>query len=173
MDNIIAKKYAKAILAQQDPKTMIKELNIISLAFDDDNFLKILSSLELNNEQKIDFLLSFIKKPNSKLVNLLKLLAQNSRLNLIPKILNQINKTQALKDNVHFGVIYSKIALEENQIINFEQKLSKKFQTKIKLNNQIKNIDGIKITLDELGYELSFCVDSLRVKMTDYILKTI
>ena len=54
-----------------------------------------------------------------------------------------------------------------------EKKLSTKFKVTVKLENDLSKDDGIKISLDELGYEIAFSVQNLKSKMSEYILKTI
>lgn len=173
MESLIAKKYAKAILTRKDANEFYELLLNIVPAFSLDKFKLILGSNELKKEDKLQFISSFFQSAQPNFINFLKLLAQNSRLNLIPQIVKELGRQKALKEQIYSGTIFSEKSINKNELASLEQKLSKKFNVSVKLNNQITNTQGIKISLDELGYELSFSMQSLKSKMSDYILKTL
>lgn len=173
MDNLIAKKYAQAILTRKDANEFYELLQGVVGAFSLEKMQLILGSNELKKEDKFEFIASFFQKAKPNFVNFLKLLAQNSRLALIPQIAEELRKQKALKEQIYSGVIYSNKALKKDELANLEQKLGKKFGVSIKLSNQITDTQGIKMSLDELGYELSFSMQSLKTKMSEFILKTL
>ena len=173
MDNLIAKKYAQAILTRKDANEFYELLQGVAGAFKFEKMQLILGSNELSKEKKFEFVLSFFQKPKPNFVNFLNLLAQNSRLTLIPQIAEELRKQKALKEGIYSGTIYSNKALKKDEITNLEQKLGKKFGVSIKLESQITDTQGIKMSLDELGYELSFSMQSLKTKMSEFILKTL
>lgn len=173
MDNLIAKKYAQAILTRKDANDFYELLQGVAGAFKFEKMQLILGSNELKKEDKFEFVLSLFQKPKANFVNFLKLLAQNSRLGLIPQIAEELGKQKALKEGIYSGTIFSKKALKKDELANLEQKLGKKFGVSIKLSNQTTDTQGIKMSLDELGYELSFSMQSLKSKMSEYILKTL
>lgn len=172
-NDVIVKKYARAILDRADSNEFYENLLKISPAFTMDKFKMILESYQIKKDEKFNFIFSFFEDSKPYFKNFIKLLAQNSRLNLIPEIVSELEKQKAFKENVYFGIIYSQEPIDKGQITLLEEKLSKKFNAKIKLENQVKKTQGIKISLDELGYELSFSMQSLKSKISDYILKTI
>lgn len=173
MENLIAKKYAKAILTRKDANEFYELLLAIVPAFSLEKFRLILSSNELKKEDKLQFISSFFQNAKPNFINFLKLLSQNSRLNLIPQIVKELGRQKALKEQIYSGTIFSEKAINKDELASLEQKLSKKFNVSVKLNNKITNKQGIRISLDELGYELSFSMQSLKSKMSDYILKTL
>lgn len=173
MDDLIAKKYAKAILARADANEFYEFLLGVVPAFSLDKFKLILNSYELKKEQKLDVIMSFFQKTTPKFTNFIKLLAQNSRLSLIPQITEELRKQKALKEQIYSGIIFSEEAVKQDKITELEQRLSKKFKVSVKLSNQIAKTQGIKISLDELGYEISFSMQGLKTKMSEYILKTL
>lgn len=173
MDKLIAKKYAKAILTRKDANEFYELLCSIVPAFSLEKFKLILSSNELKKEDKLKFISSFFQNAKPNFINFLRILTQNSRLNLIPQIVKELSRQKALKKQIYSGTIFSAQAIDKDKLASLEQKLSKKFNVSVKLNNKITNEQGIKIGLDELGYELSFSMQSLKSKMSDYILKTL
>ncbi|MCR6571154.1 F0F1 ATP synthase subunit delta [Campylobacter insulaenigrae] len=173
MDNIIAKVYAKAVLSRGDFEDFYSKLLILSSAFGSSKFLDILNSYDIKQEQKLNFLFSLVDNPTQAFKNFIALIVSNSRENLIPQITKELSEQKALKDNIFLGKIYSKEALSEYEIKNLEDKLSQKFNAKIRLDSKINDNDGVKISLDTLGYEISFSMQNLKAKMNEYILKAI
>lgn len=173
MDNLVAKKYAKAILTRADSNEFYEALSQIAPAFSLDKFKLILGSYELKKEDKLNLIASFFQNIKPNFMNFLKLLAQNSRLDLIPQITEELRKQKALKEQIYSGTLYSNKAVKESELKKLEEKLSQKFGVSIKLNNQTTQTQGIKMNLDELGYEISFSMQNLKSKMSEYILKTL
>lgn len=103
MDDLIAKKYAVAILQSGDADEFFENLNSILAAFKDDKFALILQTSEIKKDEKLDFILGFFKNPSKKFNNFLRLLAANSRLNLIPKIAAELARQRALKAQIYSG----------------------------------------------------------------------
>ncbi|TEY03120.1 F0F1 ATP synthase subunit delta [Campylobacter sp. US33a] len=173
MECLVVKKYAKAIFLSKDADYICEQLNKISQAFSISRFKAILESYDIKKEKKIEFVMSILGEVKPSLHHLIQLLGLNSRLALIPNIVEELKKQKALEENIYFGTIYSKESLEENKINELEQGLSKRFDAKIKLNSKQTDQQGIKISLEELGYEISFSMDNLKTKLNEYILKII
>ena len=71
-------------------------------------------------------------------------------------------------------MVHSPKALHKKELDELEKKLSQKFKLTIRLRNETNAAtQGIKISLDELGYELGFSMQALKSKMSEYILKTL
>lgn len=173
MNDLVAKRYAKAVSERADANVFYEHLQELSAAFSLPKFKLIIDSYELKKEQKLEFVLSFFDKLEPKFENFLRLLSQNSRLDLIPDIAEELSKQRALKASECVGVIYSKESIAGAKISELEEKLSKKFNTKISLQEKASQTDGVKISLEDLGYEISFSLQNLESKICDYILKAI
>ena len=173
MDNLVAKRYAKAILAQKNADEFYELLSAVAPAFGQEKFRLILGSNELDKQKKLEFVRSLFDKPKANFVNFLQILAQNSRLDLIPQILRELARQKALKEQIYQGVVFSQKLLDKKALAQLEKKLSDKFKVSIKLSNETSEAKGIKISLDELGYELGFSMDSLKAKMSEFILKNL
>ena len=91
----------------------------------------------------------------------------------MPYIVEELERQNAFKENVFFGGVYTSENLDEQSLKELENKLSAKFNVKIQLSVQMTQIDGVKIALEELGYELSFSMKTLQNKLSEFILKTI
>ncbi|MBZ7946506.1 F0F1 ATP synthase subunit delta [Campylobacter sp. RM9939] len=173
MNNLIAKKYAKAIIERTDMEDFYYRLSVLNSAFCMPKFKDIINSNQIQKDKKLDLLNSFFEKINPNFINFLKILLKNSRLNHIPQIFKELQRQRALKENICQGIIYSKETLNDDKIKELENKLNLKLNTKIKLKNEISQNDGIKIYLEELGYEIAFSIKAFQNKISEYILKII
>ncbi len=63
--------------------------------------------------------------------------------------------------------------LSNEQLNSLEESFSKKFDAKINLVNQKSGYPGIRISLEDLGIEVSFSLERLKTQMTEHILKAI
>ena len=110
MIDLVAKRYVKALMVERkitSLSSVCKELKEISTAYTDDKFLNILSSTEVENSRKVELILSFIGKSSEVTTNLVKLLANNKRLDIIPAIVNELESQLAVLTNSYKGVIYT------------------------------------------------------------------
>ncbi|AJD01095.1 ATP synthase F0F1 subunit delta [Campylobacter lari] len=173
MESVIAKTYAKAILERNDFEDFYSNLLELSLAFASNKFIDILNSYEIKQGKKLEFILSLLDNPSDAFKNFINLIVDNKREMLIPEITKELSEQKALKENTFLGQVYSKEQLSAEEIKNLEEKLSAKFNAKIRLDSKISDSDSVKISLDGLGYEISFSMQSLKAKMNEYILKAI
>ncbi|EAH4570725.1 F0F1 ATP synthase subunit delta [Campylobacter sp. 2352 PW] len=173
MEKVIAKTYAKAILERNDFENFYSNLLELSSAFASNKFIDILNSYETKQDKKLELILSLLNNPSDAFKNFINLIVDNKREMLIPEITKELSEQKASKENTFLGQVYSKEKLSEEEIKNLEEKLSLKFNAKIRLDSKISDNDSVKISLDGLGYEISFSMQSLKAKMNDYILKAI
>ncbi|AJC88636.1 F0F1 ATP synthase subunit delta [Campylobacter lari] len=173
MEKVIAKTYAKAILERNDFENFYSNLLELSSAFVSNKFIDILNSYEIKQDKKLELILSLLDNPSDAFKNFINLIVDNKREMLIPEIIKELSEQKASKENTFLGQVYSKEKLSEEEIKNLEEKLSLKFNAKIRLDSKISDNDSVKISLDGLGYEISFSMQSLKAKMNEYILKAI
>lgn len=176
MNEVVAKKYIKAILADlkgAELDTFTSDLEKISEAYEYEKFKNIIALPTLSSSEKAKFLISLIKKPSQKFQNFISLIAQNKRFNLLPLIANGLKAEHAIAQNIYLGKIYANTKLSKEQIKALEDSFSKRFNAKIELEVADKSYNGVKVELNELGVEVSFSVDRLKAQMSEYILKAI
>ena len=170
-----AKKYVKALIESYKQSELTGVLEIfksLSLAFETEKFNDIINSPAIKDNAKVDLILSFIKKPDEKISNLIKLLAKNRRINFwFFHSKRKVNNAAA--NNEFYGKIYSSKDIEKSKLKELEAQISKKFSANIKLEPVIANYNGVKIDVEDLGFEISFSIDRLKNKMSEYILKAI
>ena len=76
MEDLIAKKYAKAILMRADANEFYEFLLAVVPAFSLDKFKLILNSYEIKKDEKLKVVMSFFQKTTPNFTNFIKLLAQ-------------------------------------------------------------------------------------------------
>ncbi len=172
----IAKKYVKALVESVDKKELeniSKSLNSIAPIFKDTKLKIILFANDISKEEKVKLLSSMIKDINPKLLNLLKILSLNGRLDLIPIIAKELSDRVANILNKHHGFLYSNQEINQKDIDKIATNLGKRYNTKIDLKNIICDYNGIKVDVETLGIEVAFSSDRLKESLKEYILKSI
>jgi len=173
---VIAKKYVKALVSSVD-LSELENLSIIfdslSKAFKNSKFKDIILSPEIDKVKKENFLLSIIDSKNSKVQNLLKLIVQNGRSSDIPEISKVLNHELAIKKNEFDGSLISNQKIEDSDLKDIEQKVSKKLNSTIHLNNIVKDYNGLKVEIDDLGVEIALSTDRLKSQLVDHVLKAL
>lgn len=177
MSNLIAKRYIKALLIDRnidDITAIFNDIRDIARAYSDDKFLSIIASTEVSSDKKINLINSFIKTSNNKVIeNLLKLLAENKRLNIIPNIADELKKEIAILNNSYEGIVYTNIKLKSDDLSEIQKKFARKFDIKLSLTQNICNYDGIKVDIEGLGVEIGFSKDRFKSQMIEHILKAV
>jgi F-type H+-transporting ATPase subunit delta len=176
MKGVISKKYVNALMKicnDDEISSIYNSIDEISKAFSYAKFNNIILSPDLSKNEKEKFVLSLQENVGVKLLNLIKLLAENDRLYLIPSISKELRYKISLKNNSYDGEVVSNFEISSEQITKLEDNLSKKFNANITLNGVVSSYPGVKIQLDDLGIEVSFSLDRLKSQMVEHILKAI
>ena len=176
MSILIAKKYIKALTKDSDISKLSQineDLKLISTAYANDKFKEIIASVDVKANEKVDLINSFIQSQNSRLTNLVKLLSDNKRLNIIPIISNELNKEVSKLTNTYVGIIDSNEKLSDEYISKLEADFANKFECKLTLVNNVCDYDGIKVNIEGLGIEISFAKNIFKSQMIEHILKAV
>ncbi|PLY04591.1 MAG: F0F1 ATP synthase subunit delta [Arcobacter sp.] len=176
MKDLIAKRYVKALLEGRDLESataIYNDLKTISSAFKEEKFISIISSSEVTNSSKIEFVTSFVENCTSDLKNLISLLGDKKRIDLIPEIVKELEGQVSRMNNTYTGVVYTNNKLTAKYISSIEEQFSKKFDVKLSLSQNVCDYDGIKVDIDSLGVEISFSKERLKSQMINHILKAV
>tara|TARA_B100001063_G_scaffold219072_1_gene222907 strand:- start:303 stop:833 length:531 start_codon:yes stop_codon:yes gene_type:complete len=176
MNDLIAKRYVKALVDGRDSKTikaLSTNLNTISTAFADERFNSIISSPEVSDSKKVELVLSLVKKADETLTNFVKLLGEKRRLALLTDIAAELDVQIAKLNNEYVGVVYTNQELSKDYVSSIEKQFSKKFDVNLSLSQNVCDYDGIKVDIDGLGVEISFSKERLKSQMIDHILKAV
>jgi F-type H+-transporting ATPase subunit delta len=177
MDKLIAKKYAKALMEHAGEKNIGKYIEILKAvadSFSDEKVIETIESPLVDKSKKADMIVAALgKKPDTALVNLIKLMSQKNRLGLIPEMVSIIEFEQKKASNKFVGVIHSDEKLSDNSISKLEKSLGAYSGAKINLNQSVGDQPGIKVEIDDLGIELSFSREKVKQALIDHIQKAL
>jgi len=177
MEELIAKRYVKAIKNSVNMSQLEDISNIFSILakeFDNEKFRRIITNSTVERADKLSILLDAIKPAGLKEVdNLIKLLVENNRINVIPYIAMVLNKELAASSKQYNGFVYSDTAINENVMQELSGGLSKKFDSTIFLTFVKSSVDGIKVSVNDLGVEIDFSKERINSQMIEHIIKAI
>ena len=177
MEELIAKRYIKAIKGSSDIESMQNMTNVfaaLSESFSDEKFNQIMNNPDVKADQKSEILLAAVKSADSKEIdNLIKLLAEHNRINIIPAIAEVMRKDVAATSKNYTGVIYSDSDIDSKVLNDLSTGLGKKFDSKISLEFVKNDFNGIKVDVADLGVEINFSKSRINSQMIEHIIKAI
>jgi F-type H+-transporting ATPase subunit delta len=177
MEELIAKRYIKAIKSSLDVSSMKNLLTIFATlaeSFKDNKFINIIDNPNVNSSKKLEMLLESVKPVKSKQIdNLIKLLVEKNRINIIPALAEGIRKDLTASSKVYEGHIYSDGDVNDKVIKDLSSGLSKKYDSKISLIFIKSDFNGIKVDVEDLGIEINFSKSRINSQIIEHIVKAI
>ena len=177
MEELIAKRYIKAIKASSDIETlenMSLIFSAIAESFKNDKFTQIINNPDISQNQKSEILLDAVKAANSSEVdNLIKLLSEHNRLSIIPALAEVMRKDLANSSKTYAGIVYSDSEIDSKVMQDLSDGLGKKFDSKISLTFVKNDFNGIKVDVEDLGVEINFSKSRINTQIIEHIVKAI
>ena len=177
MEELIAKRYIKAIKVSSDIATlenMTEIFSAIAESFKNEKFIQIINNPDVSKNQKSEILLDAVKSANSNEVNnLIRLLSEHNRLNIIPAIAEVMRKDVANSSKTYQGVVYSDSDIDAKVMQDLSDGLGRKFGSSISLTSVKDDFDGIKVDVEDLGIEINFSKSRINNQMIEHIIKAI
>lgn len=176
MVELVAKRYVKALMSGKDSagvNAICNELKQVASAFCDDKFIAILSTTDISSTQKVELVLSFVENPSNEFTNLIKLLAEKKRLDIIPALVDGLEKELAALNNSYTGIVYTNKELSSADMEKLTSQFASKFNVTLELAQNVCDYDGIKVDIDGLGVEVGFSKERLKSQMIEHILKAV
>ena len=174
MEELIAKRYANALSSvSKDMVSTATTLNVLSEAISAKEVIIALTSPIVSSDKKTEMILSTIGDADNTLVNFIKILGENKRLDLIPAISKVINRDLQKVSNAYEGVIHSKDPLDAGALANLEETLKKYTGSTIKLTQEKSELDGLRASVDDLGIEVNFSKQRVKEQLIDFIKKSL
>ena len=177
MEELIAKRYIKAITGSADMasiQNMTDVFSVLAESFKNEKFVQIIDSPDVSTNDKSEILLEAVKSADSSQVNnLIKLLVENKRINIIPAIAQELRKDVAVSTKTYEGVIYSDSEIDAKTIEELSNGLSKRFDANITLVYVKNDFNGIKVDVEDLGVEINFSKTRINSQMIEHIVKAI
>ena len=175
MEELIAKRYAKALSSVSKNVAAIADvLNVLSSSIKTKEVQIALTSPIVSNEKKTEMILATLGDgADTTLVNFIKILGENKRLDLIPAIAKVLNSDLQKVSNEYEGVLTSKKTLDAKALSNLEETLKKYTGSSIKLTQEKSNLDGLRVSVDDLGIEVNFSKQRVKEQLIDFIKKSL
>jgi len=176
MEELIAKRYVNALssVASSEQKAVYSEvLTAIAKVLEDESVAERLISPLITSEDKTAFILEGIKGSDSNLENFIKILGENGRLDLIPTIAKSLNQELQKESNNYDGVVMSSNTLSDEDITNLQESLKKYTGSTVKLTQVKSDLEGIKVTVEDLGIEVNFSKQRVKEQLIDFITKSL
>ena len=155
MIDVIANRYAEALFQLSEEENITKEIynelhdvvEVIKNNKELDNVLK--SPLVAKNEKTQLIEALFNNKINNDLKNFLKILVEKGRISSLKSIELTFKELLNDKHNIIEGTVISAIALTEKQVKKLEEKLSKKYNKNVTLENEVDQsiLGGVLVRL--------------------------
>jgi len=175
MEELIAKRYAQALSdVSKDLKADLEILSELSIAISDKTIKTTLRSPIVPDEKKTEMILSALgENADAKLVNFIKILGENKRLDLIPMVAKVLHGKLQTISNEYEGLISSKENLDADALSKLEETLQKYTGANIKLTQQKSDVDGMRVSVDDLGIEVNFSKQRVKDQLIDFIKKSL
>ena len=175
MEELIAKRYATALSSvSKDIKEISKVLNVLTEVIATEEVKTALTSPIVPAEKKTEMILSSLGNDiDATLVNFIKILGENKRLDLIPAIAKVLNADLQKESNKYEGVLKSSKKLAKEELDKLEKTLEKYTGSKIKLTQEKTDLDGLRVSVDDLGIEVNFSKERVKEQLIDFIKKSL
>ena len=177
MEELIAKRYVNALMsiASDEQKATYSDiLNALAFIFEDKEVAERLSSPLISLSEKTSFILDGLGDSADKnLQNFIKVIGEHNRLDLLPSIAKTLNQILQAERNEYEGIVLSSNKLGDAELKNLESSLKTYTGSTIRLTQESSDIDGIKVTVDDLGIEVNFSKQRVKKQLIDFITKSL
>jgi len=176
MEELIARRYVNALVEVTTPEqkaTYSEVLNTLAELFNDEKISERLTSPLISSNIKTSFVLDGLKDADSNLTNFIKIIGENDRLDLIPTIARSLNKELQKESNEYEGTVQSSNELDSAELEDLQNSLKKYTGSTISLTQEKSDIDGIKVTVEDLGIEVNFSKQRVKEQLIDFITKSL
>ena len=177
MNELVAKKYVKALAKEFDLATLQEVTDVLSAlteALGQSEISAVINSPEVSKEKRAEILRAAVAGTGSKQIeNFVKLLVEHNRVMLFEDIVAVLKSYIADQKREYTGVVYSDSDIDEKVLAELSSGLEKKFDSKILLTFEKNGFDGVKVDVEGLGVEISFSRSRISDQIVDHILQAI
>lgn len=174
MEELIAKRYAKALSSvSNNISDIVSVLNGLTEAIQIKEVKSALISPLVSDVNKTSLILSAVSDDDKILVNFIRVLGENKRLELIPSIAKVLNADLQKELNQYEGVLKSSKELGDEELSKLEKTLETYTGSKIKLKQEKTDLDGLRVSVDDLGIEVNFSKQRVKEQLIDFIKKSL
>ena len=152
----VARPYAEAAFRLADPGNSLAKwsemLAALALVAQDARVQRAVADPNLSDAQVAGLFISILSgKLSGEAENLLRVLAENKRLGLLPEIRAQFEALKNAREGVVEAEVHTAFELTEAQVADLVQRLEKKTGRKVKARVQIEKdlIAGVKVVMGD------------------------
>ena len=175
MEELIAKRYASALSSvSKNLPAILEVLNVLTEVTSTSEVQSALTSPIISSEKKTEMILSTLgENADASLVNFIKILGENNRLELIPAIAKVLNADVQKVSNTYEGLLYTKENLDAKALSDLEDTLQTYTGSTINLKQETSDVDGLHVSVDDLGIEVNFSKQRVKEQLIDFIKKSL
>lgn len=172
----VAKKYIKALSESFSTKELEEIIPLfakLSKALAEKEVADLLYSPFMKGTQKEELLLSVFDTIDKRFENFLKLLVLENRIEILPSIAEGLEKRLLAQKKQFVAILRTKDGLDSKTQELIAKSLSKKLNAELSIRQEQASIDGIKLSMEDLGIEISFSKERFLQDLSTHILKAI
>ena len=177
MEELIANRYVNALVdvtSAEERVLFSEKLSAIADAFGDSSVSEMLTSPLVSSDKKTSFVLDGLGKDSDvKLQNFIKIIGENNRLDLLPIVAKKLKQAIQKEANEYEGIVTSSSKLGDEELAELEDSLKKYTGSNIKLSQRQSELDGIKVSVEDLGIEVNFSKQRVKEQLIDFIAKSL
>lgn len=177
MEELIANRYVHALVDVTNAEqraTFSEVVSSIAGLFDDEKVSEMLRSPLVSNEQKTAFIIDGLGQDAAmSLQNFIRIIGENGRLELLPAIARKLNQAIQKESNEYEGVVSSANTLSDAELTELQGSLKTYTGLTINLTQVSSDLDGIKVSVEDLGIEVNFSKQRVKEQLIDFITKSL
>jgi F-type H+-transporting ATPase subunit delta len=177
MEELVAKRYLKALKKVFSSDQLI-ELSLVFSAladgFKNEKFAEFMQNPDISDDAKATFLLDAVRSVESdELNNFMRLLIEEKRVEIIPALSREMKKEIARLTNSYKGCVYSNDTVDQTTLNKLSEGIGKKIDSHVDLEFIQHDFDGIKVEIEDLGFEIDFSKSKIDAQIIEHVLQAI
>lgn len=151
----IARPYAEAVYRTAKESgaqgTWSQRLQRLALIAQDGDMAAVMGNPQLSAEQVANLVISLSDDNDAVLANLVRTLAENRRLALLPEISRLFDLAKSQEEGIKEAVVHSAFPIDDTQVKALVQELEARFGTKLTARVEIDAslIGGVRVTVGD------------------------
>ena len=151
----IARPYAEAVFRTAKESgaqgTWSQRLQRLALIAQDGDMAAVMGNPQLSAEQVANLVISLCDDNDAVLANLVRTLAENRRLALLPEISRLFDLAKSQEEGIKEAVVHSAFPIDDTQVKALVQELEARFGTKLTARVEVDAslIGGVRVTVGD------------------------
>mgnify|MGYP001765971366 CR=1 FL=1 len=151
----IARPYAEAVYRTAKESgaqgTWSQRLQRLALIAQDGDMAAVMGNPQLSAEQVANLVISLCDDNDAVLANLVRTLAENRRLALLPEISRLFDLAKSQEEGIKEAVVHSAFPIDDTQVKALVQELEARFATKLTARVEVDAslIGGVRVTVGD------------------------